>query len=113
MTTKYHIGNETPTLSKCYHKSYSEDYINFISSLQRIFLNNPLLETKIEQNKKITQVKKHNLTRVASGNILGFGVTKIEEIYVCIAFMHRKSGKFSRFQIKPVIVTEVSLELME
>jgi hypothetical protein len=32
---------------------------------------------------------------------------------VCIAFMHRKFGKFLRFSIKLVKVIEVSLELME
>jgi hypothetical protein len=32
---------------------------------------------------------------------------------VCIAFMHRKSRKFLRFQIKLVTKAEVSLELME
>jgi hypothetical protein len=46
-------------------------------------------------------------------NILGFVVTKREETHVCIAFMHRKSGEFSCFQIKLVIVTEVSLDLLE
>ena len=46
-------------------------------------------------------------------NIPGFGVTKIEETDVCIAFMHRKSGEFSRFQIKLTTVTEVSLDLLE
>ena len=46
-------------------------------------------------------------------NIPGFGVTKIEETDVCIAFMHRKSGEILSFQIKPVTVTEVSLDLME
>jgi hypothetical protein len=33
-------------------------------------------------------------------NIPGNGVTKIEETDVCIAFMHRKSGEFSRFKVK-------------
>ena len=33
-------------------------------------------------------------------NIPGIGVTKIEETDVCIAFMHRKSGEFSRFKVK-------------
>jgi hypothetical protein len=33
-------------------------------------------------------------------NIPGIGVTKIEEADVCIAFMHRKSGEFSRFKVK-------------
>ena len=46
-------------------------------------------------------------------NIPRFGVTKIEETDVCIAFMHRKSGEFSRFQVKHVTVTEVSLDLDE
>ncbi len=44
-------------------------------------------------------------------NIPGFGVTKREETDVCIAFMHRKSGEFSRFKVKHVTVTEVSLDL--
>jgi hypothetical protein len=30
-------------------------------------------------------------------NIPGFETRKREETVVCIAFMHRKSGKFSRF----------------
>jgi hypothetical protein len=46
-------------------------------------------------------------------NIPRFGVTKREEIDVCIAFMHRKSREFSLFQIKLVTITEVSLELIE
>jgi hypothetical protein len=46
-------------------------------------------------------------------NIPAFGVTKIKETDVCIAVMHRKSGKISRFQIKYATVTEVSLDLME
>ena len=33
-------------------------------------------------------------------NIPGIGVTKIEETGVCIAFMHRKSGEFSRFKVR-------------
>jgi hypothetical protein len=33
-------------------------------------------------------------------NIPVFGVTKIEETDVCIAFMHRKSEEFSRFKVK-------------
>jgi hypothetical protein len=46
-------------------------------------------------------------------NIPEFGVTKIEETNVCIAFMNRKFGEFLRFQVKPVTITEVSLDLME
>jgi hypothetical protein len=48
-------------------------------------------------------------TRVC--NIPGFGVTKMEETDVCIAFMHRKSGEFSFFKNKTVTVTKVSLDL--
>jgi hypothetical protein len=33
-------------------------------------------------------------------NIPGNGVKKIEETDVSIAFMHRKSGEFSRFKVK-------------
>jgi hypothetical protein len=46
-------------------------------------------------------------------NIPGCETRNKEVIKVCIAFMHRKSGKFSRFQIKLVKVIEVSLEFME
>jgi hypothetical protein len=46
-------------------------------------------------------------------NLPWFGVTKREETYVCIAFMYRKYGEFSRFQVKHVTVTEVSLDLVE
>ena len=44
-------------------------------------------------------------------NIPGNGVTKLEETDVCIAFMHRKSGEFSRFKVKTITITEVSLDL--
>ena len=46
-------------------------------------------------------------------NIPGLEATKWENTKVCIAFMHRKSGEFSRFQIKLTTVTEVSLDLLE
>jgi FKBP-type peptidyl-prolyl cis-trans isomerase 2 len=46
-------------------------------------------------------------------NIPGCEARNREETEVCIAFMHRKSGKFLRFQIKVVKVIESSLELME
>ena len=40
------------------------------------------------------------LSTLTGCNIPGIGVTKIEETDVCIAFMHRKSGEFSRFKVK-------------
>jgi hypothetical protein len=46
-------------------------------------------------------------------NIPGCEATNRKETDVCIAFMHRKSGKFSRFEIKLVKVIEVSLKLVE
>jgi hypothetical protein len=46
-------------------------------------------------------------------NIPGCEARNSENTEVCIAFMHRKSGKFSRFKKKLVKVIEVSLELME
>jgi hypothetical protein len=46
-------------------------------------------------------------------NIPGCEARNRENTEVCIAFMHRKSGKFSRFEIKLVKVIEASLELME
>jgi hypothetical protein len=46
-------------------------------------------------------------------NIPGCEARNRENTEVCIAFMHRKSGKFSRFSIKLVKVIGASLELME
>jgi hypothetical protein len=46
-------------------------------------------------------------------NILGSEARNRENTEVCIAFMHRKSGKFLRFQKELVKVIEASLELME
>jgi hypothetical protein len=46
-------------------------------------------------------------------NIPGCEARNRENTEVCIAFMHRKSEKFSRFLIKLVKVIEASLELME
>jgi hypothetical protein len=46
-------------------------------------------------------------------NIPGCEARNREEIEVCIVFMHRESGKFSRFYIKLVKVMEVSLKLVE
>jgi hypothetical protein len=46
-------------------------------------------------------------------NIPGCEARNRENTEVCIAFMHRKSEKFSRFYIKLVKVIEASLELME
>jgi hypothetical protein len=48
-----------------------------------------------------TSRKKFSLRRRGC-NIPGFGVTKREETEKCIAFMHRKSGEISRFQMKLV-----------
>jgi hypothetical protein len=59
------------------------------------------------------QVTSSLRNKVVFCNIPGLGVTKREETDVCIAFMHRKSRKFSRFQIKLVKETEISLDLME
>jgi hypothetical protein len=42
-------------------------------------------------------------------NILRCETRNREKTDVCIAFMQRKSGKFSRFKIKLVKVIEVSL----
>jgi hypothetical protein len=46
-------------------------------------------------------------------NIPGIGVTKIEETDVCIAFMHRKSGEFSRFKVKQSQYLKFHLTLVE
>jgi hypothetical protein len=45
-------------------------------------------------------------------NILECEARNRENTEVCIAFMHRKSGKFSRFLIKPIKVNDVSLVSM-
>jgi hypothetical protein len=39
------------------------------------------------------------------------GLQKERKHDMCIAFMHRKSGEYSRFKVKHVTVTEVSLDL--
>jgi hypothetical protein len=46
-------------------------------------------------------------------NIPVFGVTKIEETDVCMAFMHGKSGEFSRFKVKQSQQLKFHLTLME
>jgi hypothetical protein len=45
-------------------------------------------------------------------NIPGCEAKNREETVVCIAFMHRKSGKFSRFEVKLVKEIEVFLQLV-
>jgi formylmethanofuran dehydrogenase subunit E-like metal-binding protein len=55
----------------------------------------------------------HKVLENVACNILGIEATKRMNRDVCIAFMHRKSGDFLRFQIKLITVTEVSLDLME
>jgi hypothetical protein len=46
------------------------------------------------------QQRRYMCIELGDCNIPVFGVTKIEETDVCIAFMHRKSGEFSRFCLK-------------
>jgi hypothetical protein len=45
-------------------------------------------------------VGRWSVTYLHACNIPVFGVTKREKTYVCIAFMNRKSGEFSRFYLK-------------
>jgi hypothetical protein len=73
-----------------------------------------ILEAHVRERERVIEAKAKGV-EWGEGlcNIPEFGVTKRDETDVRIEFMHKKSGKFSRFQIKLVTVTEVSLELME
>jgi hypothetical protein len=67
--------------------------------------------TKCELSGGVDAARSKTLIPVC--NIPPFEDRNREEINVCIAFMHRKSGDFSRFYIKYIKVIGVSLELIE